>query len=300
MDENGLFAAHATMLKSIEDTENKESFNWHATVDIPASALEGVKMNDVFAVAEQWRQPKAAKDMYFTHAQYYGDGIQHIIEELKHKSTSNRALYSLLAQEHISKSGDYPIPSFLTFQCSIEREVLYCTATFRALEVGSFLRINLEEIRQNLLEICPKFPTIEVVRLHIFAFHAYISSVPALALRRPKINIMFAPEILVLMQQGNVRELDMLLRELAKSTSAVSENGLEALLGIFQMGPSANLHVQLTNKRELLEHQLTEAVRACKALASSRKGASRGIHTTEKVRAFQTAVNNVCDTLLMD
>lgn len=298
MGEDGLFAAHAAMLRSVEEAENKAIFNWHSTVDIPASALERVKMTDVTPVAEQWRQPTPANDMYFTHAQYYGDGIQHIVDELKHKSTSNRALYSLLAQKDISKSGDDPIPSFLTFQCSIEKEVLYCTATFRALEVSSFLRINLEEIRQNLLEICPKFPTIEVVRLHIFAFHAYISSVPASALRRPKINTMFTPELLVLMQQGNVRELDMLLGELAKSTSAVSEVGLEALLGIFQMGHSANLHAQLTDKRELLVPQLTQAAQACKELASSRKGASRGIHTTEKIRAFQTAVSDVRDTLL--
>jgi hypothetical protein len=286
------------MLNSVEETEKKEVFNWHWTVDIPASDLERVKMTDVAAEAAQWRQPSPAADMYFTHAEYYGDGIQHIIDELKDKPTSNRALYSLLAQKDISKSGDNPIPSFLTFQCSIEKEILYCTATFRALEVSNFLRINLEEIRQNLVEICTKLPAIEKVHLHIFAFHAYVRSVPAAALRRPKIDVMFSHELLLLMQNGDVRELDMLLGELAQSTTAVSEVGLAALLDILKMEMKARLHATIEGKRGLLVPQLMQAVHACKDLASSRKGASRGFHTAGKIDAFQAAVNNVRETLL--
>lgn len=300
MDENGLFAAHANMLDSVEKAEKKEVFNWHWTVDIPASDLEKVKMTDVTLEAAQWRHAAPAADMYFTHAQYYGDGIQHIINELKDKPTSNRALYSLMSQKDISKSGDNPIPSFLTFQCSIEKEVLYCTATFRALEVSTFLRINLEEIRQNLVEICTKLPVIEKVHLHIFAFHAYVRSVPAAALRRPKIDVMFMPELLILMQEGNVQELDTLLGELAQSTTAVSGDGLTALLGIFQMEKKARLHTGIEGRRGLLVPQLTQAVQACKDLAMSRKGASRGVNTAEKIREFQTAVNNVRETLLLN
>lgn len=300
MDENGLFAAHAEMLTDVEQAANKEVFNWNWTVDIPALDLDRVRMTDVAGEAAQWREATPADDMYFTHAEYYDDGIQHIIDELKEKPTSNRALYSLLSQTDISKSGDDPIPSFLTFQCAIENEVLYCTATFRALEVRNFLRINLEEIRQNLVEICTKFPAIGKVHLHIFAFHAYVSSVPTAALRRPKIDVMFVPELLILMQEGNVRELDMLLGEVAQSTTAVSGEGLATLLRIFQMDTKARLHASLEGKRGLLVPQLTLAVQACKDLALSRKGASRGIHTAAKVKAFQTAVNNVRETLLRE
>lgn len=300
MDENGLFAAHAGMSDSVEKAAKKEVFNWHWTIDIPASDLEKVKMTDVTVEAAQWRDATPAANMYFTHAEYYDDGIQHIVDELKHKPTSNRALYSLMSQKDISNSGDNPIPSFLTFQCSIEKEVLYCTATFRALEVSNFLRINLEEIRQNLVEICTKLPVIEKVHLHIFAFHAYVRSVPAAALRRPKIDVMPSHELLILMQEGNVRELDTLLGELAQSTTAVSDVGLAGLLGILQMEKNARLHKDIEGKRGLLVPQLSQAVQACKDLALSRKGASRGINTTEKIRVFQTAVNNVRDTLLLN
>ncbi|MDH5857786.1 hypothetical protein [Lampropedia aestuarii] len=297
MDENGLFAAHAEMLNDVKKNKKKEVFNWHWSVDIPASDLERVKMTDVTEEAEKWRQARPADDMYFTHAQYYGDGIQHIVNELKDKPSSNRALYSLLAQKDISKSGDNPIPSFLTFQCSIEGDILYCTATFRALEVSNFLRINLEEIRQNLVEIYAKLPSIDKVHLHIFAFHAYVRSVPAAALRRPKIDVMPSHELLLLMQNGDVRELEMLLGELSQSTTAVSEVGLAALLNILKMEKRANLHATFESKRGILVPQLTQAVNACKELALSRKSASRGIHTAEKIDAFQAAVNNVCETL---
>lgn len=300
MNEDGLWAEHAKMLDCFEKIASKEAFNWHWTFDIPTSDLEKVKMTGVTEEATQWRQAIPAADMYFTHAQYYGDGIQHIVDELKHKPTSNRALYSLLAQKDISKSGDDPIPSFLTFQCSIEKEVLYCTATFRALEVSKFLIINLEEIRQNLVEICTKLPAIEKVHLHIFAFHAYVRSVPAAALRRPKIDVAFLPDLLILMQDGNVTELDALLGEVAQSTTAVSEVGLATLLGIFQMKMNPRLHASIESKRGLLVPQLKQAVQACSDLASSRKGASRGIHTAKKIEAFQTAVNNIRETLLQD
>lgn len=300
MGENGLYDAHADMLGSVEKTANKEVFNWHWTVDIPASDLDSVRMTDVTEEAAQWRQAIRPADMHFTHAEYYGDGIRHIVDELRHKPTSNRALYSLLAQDNISKSGDNPIPSFLTFQCSIEKGILYCTATFRALEVSNFLRINLEEIRQNLVEICTELSAIETVRLHIFAFHAYVRSVSGAALRRPKIDVMFEPELLILMQDGDVRELDKLLGEVAQSTTAVSEEGLASMLRIFKMEEKARLHASIEGKRGLLVPQLTQAVHACKDLASARKGASRGIRTAEKIRAFQAAVNSVRETLLLE
>ena len=130
MDENGLYDFHQEMVAQVKTAG--ESFNWHCDLDIPVTDINRVAMLDVSEEAAQWRQKNPAPDMYFSHGEYYEDGIQHIIDELTLKPTSNRALYSLLAQRDITGSGDGPIPSFLTFQCSIERGVLYCTASFRA------------------------------------------------------------------------------------------------------------------------------------------------------------------------
>lgn len=235
--------------------------------------------------------------MYFSHAQYYKDGIQHIIEELKLKPTSNRALYSLLSQQDISGSGDEPIPSFMTFQCSIERGVLYCTASFRALEVGNFLKINLEEIRQSLVEICNSLPAVETVRLHIFAFHVYVRNVAAAALRRPMIDVTSSLDLMRLMQKGDVRTLDQLLGGLEQSTTVVSPKSLEVLLEILLM-PDAALHQNVQSKHGLLLPQLKKAIEACGELTASRKGASRGVNTAAKIADFHAAVAKLRETLL--
>lgn len=296
MDENRLYDFHKAMVEGVKATG--DSFNWHCDLDIPAVDLDRVKMPDVVEEATQWRQKEPAPDMYFSHGEYYEDGIQHIIEELKLKSTSNRALYSLLAQRDISESGDDPIPSFLTFQCSIEHNVLYCTASFRALEVSRFLKINLEEIRQNLVEICNALPAVVTVHLHIFAFHAYIRTVAAAALRRPKIDITPEAQLLRLMQKGDVRTLDELVGDLERATTVVSSKSLKALLGILQM-PDADLHTSVQSKLGLLEPQLKKAIAACGELTASRKGASRGLNTTAKIEAFHTAVHEFRKSLLV-
>ncbi len=297
MDENGLYDAHAEMVSTVNGEANKEVFNWHSTLDIPTADLQKVRMVDVSAEAAQWRNAEPTEDMYFTHREYYGDGLTNIIAELKRKSTSNRALYSLLAQKDINDSGDKPIPSFLTFQCTIDKEILYCTASFRALEVSHFLKVNLEEIRLNLVDICNAFPELENVRLHIFAFHAYSRPAAAAALRRPKIEVVPEGRLLRLMQQGDVRELDGLLAGLAKSTTVVSPKSLKALLGNLLMA-DGGLHRSILEKRGLLEPQLKDAIYACNELAESRKAASRGVPSQSKIDAFHAAVSKIQATLL--
>ena len=274
-----------------------ECFNWHSDFDMPVADLDRVAMLDVAEEAAQWRQKTPAPDMYFSHGQYYKDGIQHIIDELKRKRTSNRALYSLLAQCDITGKGDDPIPSFLTFQCSIENDILYCTASFRALEVGKFLKVNLEEIRQNLVDICKEFPELQTVHLHIFAFHAYVRTVTTSALRKPEIDVTPERKLVRLMQTGDLRQLDDLLGGLEKSTTAVSSESLERLLEILLM-PDGGLHEEVLRRQGLLVPQLRKAIETCRELSASRKGASRGFNTTTKIEAFQAAVCKLRKTLL--
>lgn len=297
MDENGFYDEHAKIVSTFNGEASKAVFNWHWTFDVPIADLQKVQMIDVSEEAAQWRKAEPAEDMYFTHRQYYGDGLTNIIAELQRKSTSNRALYSLLTQKDINDSGDHPIPSFLTFQCTIDKETLYCTASFRALEVSHFLKVNLEEIRLNLVEICKAFPLLEKVRLHIFAFHAYSLPAAAAALRRPAIEVVPEGQLLRLMQLGNVRELDSLLAGLAKSTTVVSPKSLRALLGNLQMA-DGGLHHSILEKRGLLEPQLADAIKACTELAESRKAASRGVPSQSKIDAFHAAIRRIQATLL--
>jgi len=297
MDENGLYIFHKEMADFVKKQPSQEIFNFHRDLTIPTKDLERITIINVSEEAAQWRESKPAEDMYFSHGQYYGDGIKHIIRELKNKPTSNRALYSLLAQSDISKSGDTPIPSFLTFQCSIESNTLYCTASFRALEVDTFLKINLEEIRQNLMEICHAFPSLKNIKLHIFAFHAYARAGVVAALRRPKINVMSDAELLRQMQRGEMPTLDALLGELEKSTTAVSSEGLKSLLKIMQMTDAA-LHSDFESIRGLLVPQLEHAINTCHDLAAFREGASRGENNTARIEAFRNALQKLRNSLL--
>lgn len=295
MDENALYKFHEQAIQGLQPTN--ERFNWHCDFECKASDLSHLTMLDVQEEASQWREEKPAKDMYFTHGEYYQDGIQHIIAELKAKPTSNRALYSLLSQKDISGSADQPIPSFLTFQCSIENgSILYCTATFRALEVSKFFKINLEEIRQNLVEICYKLTAIEKVRLHVFAFHAYVRPTSS-ALRRPAIEMTPDAKLLLLMQDGKVSEINQLLDGVQESTTAPSPVKLQTLLDILEMG-DAKLHSSIVRKQRLLVSQLRRAVEACNALGESRKNASRGASISTLINEFQTIVGDVRRTLM--
>jgi hypothetical protein len=206
-------------------------------------------------------------------------------------------LYSLLSQQDISGKGDDPIPSFLTFQCQIEEDVLFCTASFRALEISNFLRVNLEEIRQSLVEICNALPVIRTIRLHIFAFHAYVRTSAVAALRKPKLDVMPERELMRLLQKGDLPELDLLLGGLKQSTTVLSSKSLTALLGILQM-PDACLHAKVQSRHALMESALKKAIAKCDELIASRKGTSRGSQASAKIKAFHTAVDELQKTLL--
>ena len=292
MDDNALYQLHQRAIESLRVSGS--CFNWHIDFECEAKDLPILRMEDVAKTAEEWRAEQATPSMYFTHRQYYKDGPQHIIDELKFKSTSHRALYSLLAQSDISGSKDTPIPSFLTFQCSIENgNTLYCTATFRALEVTKFLRINLEEIRQNLHEITSAIPVISKIHLHVFAFHAYCDST-ATSLRRPDIELLGDDELLLIMQDGDVNELDRLLGGLQGSTTVVSSTKLEALNRMLSKDPSkTRLSPEFDQKRRLLIDRLDAAIQASKSLATLRQGASRGSSSENAIQLYQSQVKDL-------
>lgn len=126
--------------------------------------------------AKDWMVFKKPEELLFNHGEFITkDGFEHLVNEIKAKPGSNRALYSLLNHSDIFGKGDNPIPSFLLFQVTIEENILYATSYFRALEVANFLKINLQEIKLNILKIIQNcnFVHINKVRITIHAFNAY-------------------------------------------------------------------------------------------------------------------------------
>lgn len=135
--------------------------------------------------AAEWQNPIKPKKLVLNHGEFIDKyaktenktGIQHIIDELRTKSDSNRACWSLYDMKTILNSGDKSIPSFMILQTGISKNgtTLRITAYYRALELSKFLPINIAEscivadkINQALSY---KFNSI---RLVIHAFNAYV------------------------------------------------------------------------------------------------------------------------------
>lgn len=274
MSNNRLYELHQNAMEQFEEGHR---FNWILEFDCDAMELRDLEIIEARDDAEGWRSENPPKDFYFSHAQYYRDGVKHIIDELKSKSTSNRALYSLISQADISDSGDKPIPSFLTLQCQIEGDTLHCTCCFRALEVSSFLKTNLEEIRQTLLDIYSGVPTFKSIHLVIFAFHAYKDATRS-PLKRPKLDYLCQAELMQLLAEkadDPVRSMDRMLEELGRAVTSVNPNCLNSLKKLLGMKiPGFVFHKDFTARNFLA--QLDKAIEVERILGDFRAKASRG------------------------
>ena len=157
-----------------EISENKKHLNFTSYFELPKSSLV-INNSESENIAKKWMSFQRPDDLVFNHGEYITeDGFEHIINEIKAKPGSNRAIYSLLNHNDICNKGDHPIPSFLLFQVTVKDNILYATSYFRALEVGNFLKINIQEIKFNLIKIikdCSLDPS--KIRVTIHAFNAY-------------------------------------------------------------------------------------------------------------------------------
>lgn len=295
MSVNRLYQLH---VDAVKEFESGHQFNWIFKFECDAVDLPALELTDVRDEAEKWRSEITPKELYFSHAQFYTDGIKHIISELNAKPTSNRALYSLIAQEHIRRSGDNPIPSFMTLQCQIDKDVLYCTCYFRALEVSKFLKINLEEIRQTLVEIHNGVPHFLKVCLTIFAFHAYAD--PKLSsLRRPRLESLHDDDLVALLitpSLNPIRTLSDLLKELNGALTVVSPEKLESLKRILS-NKCFDKMIDLGLKKPLLINQIEGAIVATTKLAELRRKVSRGASIDAATKIYQEAIIALCANL---
>jgi len=206
--------------------EKESSYNHVLAYEFDVNLIYSA-ISDVTNEAQLWAAKECPIELHFNHGSYIGDGLDHIIEELRNKPSSNRALFSLISQRDISNSGDEPIPSFMIFQTCIDSNILYCTAYFRALEVSTFLRINIEELRLKLIEIYQKIPNFTKVRLVIIAFRGYNN--PFISpLKKAKIDLMTDIDICTGLQENPAQFCD-LIREKAKESTVIYLGSLYAL-----------------------------------------------------------------------
>lgn len=200
------------------------SFNLCLSYEFGVSLLIGDGLRDCTEDAELWLRDEVPRQLYINHGSCVPGGVGHLIEELKRKPTSNRALLSFLSQNDVNNSGDKPIPSFMVFQVSVFEHVLYCTVYFRALEVSSFLRVNIEEIRLRLKDLHAELMSFNSVRLVIHAYRAY-NNPNASMLKKSRLDLMSGPEIMKLVD-NDPSEFSTLLREKSLDATVMSSNSL--------------------------------------------------------------------------
>lgn len=157
--------------------------NMNLNINMPYKAFnEQVErlFHEQIPTAMLWQETeKVPNSLYYNHGQYmrYKDvnAVSFVIDELKSKATSSRAIIPLINFEMVVKSGDGFLPSFdlIQFGFMKEEKTHLCISLYlRALEVNHFLRINLCEIYLMCKQIAQEIRSIDTIDVNILAFKA--------------------------------------------------------------------------------------------------------------------------------
>ncbi|TGZ32498.1 hypothetical protein EQ875_03902 [Photobacterium damselae subsp. damselae] len=211
---------------------NQYEINLLLAYELPTQAIVEYPLLDVRETAKQWAADVCPDNLYFNHGQYNVGGVDNIINELKEKPSSNRAIYSLIDQSTIMNSGDKPIPSFMIFQSILDDNTLYCNVYLRALEVSKFLRINLEEIRLNISKISASTLRFSKVRLVILACRAH--HIPNFnPLEKPKLDLMSQYQIMRMMND-TPEDFIRNLRKMSEVQTVLSSQSIKHILELVE------------------------------------------------------------------
>lgn len=275
--------------EAINASADKAQINFILSHCFPVDILKN-SLRDVAEKAGLWASPECRDPLYFNHGQFIGDGLSHIIQELNRKPTSNRALTSLISQKHISNSDDKPIPSFMLMQTGINSNELFCTCYFRALEISSFLRINIEEIRLKLTEICASIRHIRTIKLVIFAFRAYISE-GFIPLEKPELDFKYNEQLQILdLLRLDRPTLKRLLEEKARATTVIDLEPLKNLLKCLAVCETYGITV---TDKPLLISRTEAAIKTGEALKKLRLTSSHDPHIRELTESFSALILDI-------
>ncbi|MGL5777141.1 metallophosphoesterase family protein [Cetobacterium sp.] len=189
-------------------------------------------------LAKLWQQPEQPEELYYNHGQYMKDenkdGINFVIEELKRKATSSRALISLISLKMILYSGDNFLPSFDLIQFGFKeesKETLYVTLYLRALEVNHFLKINFCELYLLIKKIKEHILSLKNVNINIIAFKAQYKENYG-CFQKPKLDLLSEAALSIIFQ-NNPNKIKALLEEkLAFSETVIENKGIISLCNI--------------------------------------------------------------------
>jgi len=263
--------------------------NFSLKVSFTAKLIKTSQLDDVVDLATDFQKIKCPKTLYLNHGHFItARGVDYVIDQLKNKQSSNRAIISLINQEIILNSGDNPIPSFMILQFSLEDNVLFVTCYFRALEVAKFLRINLEEIRLIINSIYNSIGKIHKVKLHIFAFRAYINK-NINPLVRPEIELLDEKIILKLMEKKPDKIAHLLKQKLTDST--VIENRSIKIINDIVSNRVMNQDICEGFKKPYFVNKLQRCLDLCNKLMLLRKKTSHDKEISKLTKEYLSAID---------
>lgn len=291
--------------KSLEDL-------WKKSIsECEQKVLENVVLNGEFDIEEinsrfiqlhkeeacMWQSKKKPDELIINHGEYINKGnasnlgIKFIIQELKKKTSGNRACYSLINMEDIVNSGDKAIPSFMVLQFSFateDKDKLIVSAYFRALEVKEFLPINLAEICLNIEEIKQNFPNIKTFELTIFIFRAqYIENF--YCLRHSKLDTLKASTMVKYLLKDKKQIIDALRDKYRVVESVIITRGIENLIEAVGEVDEVDLH-----NRAKIKNQLSRILSIMSEIRTMRENTS----IQEEIDKKTEHLNNELHTLI--
>lgn len=282
--------------KSEIETEYKMNFNIKVNFDIN---LIQNSIEDVHNLALDFQNPECPDNLHMNHGMYiHSDGIDNVISELKNKKNSNRAIISLINQKDIIGSGDNPIPSFMILQFSIENnEQLYVTVYFRALEVSTFLRVNIEEIRIIIQSIHNNFIDLKNVSLNIISFRAYIRENISI-LERAKLDQLTQIKILGKLKKEPTELIELIQKKMKTSTVIEYESFKTILECITDDDSKKDINIAYT--KPLIITILKEIIKISKELKINREKSSHSIQIDEYQKQYKTKLTELIKVIRND
>ena len=250
------------------------------SIDLIDNPFEGLFLEK----ARLWQAPTKPESLHINHGSYihkYGNGIQYIIDQLKEKPDSKRALLSLINMKDIISSGDLPIPSFFVTQFSLDGKDLYCTVYFRALEVSQFLPINLTEVCLMSQQIRRELPFINRLFFCLHAFKAYYK--PNFdTLARAEIDRQPRGTIAACVFNGQKERIRELLQSKFNDSSVIETEGVEELYNALVSNQENNPDVY----QDSFIRSVGRALQELKELREIRTKASHG----HRIQSLEAAV----------
>ena len=190
--------------------------------------------------AQKWQEPQCPVDMWHNHGQIIQsrDSRKYIKDLLNNNPTSRRALITLIEQDQVQKSAgntEY-LPSFDIVQFSFpsdKRCELIISLYMRALEVGTFLPINLCEL--YLLADYLREANLSVSTVDISIFANRITEIPDIdTYKKAMIDMIDIGTLKALVDsQRNQEIIEMLIEKRDKKETPIRIEGLNALKACF-------------------------------------------------------------------